>query len=148
MQALPHLYRVSGAAVPHGTVAVAAAGVGELQTTPPPQYGGPEGYWGPETLLLAAVADCYLFSFRAVASASKQDWQSLRCEVEGTLDKDADGIVRIVDVLITARLAAPATADSARLQTLLEKAKRVCLVSNSLKAVVRLESHISAAAAA
>lgn len=34
-------------------------------TAPPVQFGGDGKEWSPEDLFVAAVADCYLFSFKA-----------------------------------------------------------------------------------
>jgi organic hydroperoxide reductase OsmC/OhrA len=32
------------------------------------QLGGPGGQWSPETLLVAAAAECFILTFRAVAA--------------------------------------------------------------------------------
>lgn len=139
MEKLPHHYRVAAAGGSDGVVTVRADALPELETTPPPQYGGPGGYWSPETLLLAAVADCYLLSFRAVARASQLEWESLSCAVEGTLDRDADGVTRFTDIVLKPRLSLSAEADAERAQAVLAKAKRACLVSNSLNSHMTLE---------
>ena len=41
------------------------------------------------TLLIAAVADCFILTFRAVARASRFEWISLGCTVDGVLDRAA-----------------------------------------------------------
>mgnify|MGYP003339189807 CR=1 FL=1 len=55
------------------------------------------------SLLCAAVADCFVLSFRAVARASKLDWTHLDCHVEGTLDR-AEGTTRFTRYLTRATL--------------------------------------------
>lgn len=138
MQNLPHHYNVAAAGEPEGSVTVSSATLPDLATTPPPEFGGPTGFWSPETLLLASVADCYLLSFRAVARASKLDWSALRCDVSGHLEKDAAGVVRFTRIELRPVLTLAADADADRAEAVMQKAKRACLVSNSLNADIHM----------
>lgn len=141
MHPYPHSYRTSTAGTAEGPVAVASPGLPDLATTPPPQFGGPEGYWSPETLLCAAVSNCFVLSFRAVARASKFEFKHLDCQVEAILDR-VDGTTRFTRYLTRATLTVPAGTDRGRAQTLLEKAEHVCLVSNSLNGERELHCEI------
>ena len=135
MQPLPHHYHAAIDAAPGaGNLTVESSGLPDLATNAPTEYDGPGDQWSPETLLMAAVADCYVLSFRAIASASNLQWQNLRCDVDGTLDK-ADRIVRFTELRIRAHLQLPADGES-RAGRILEKAKEICLVTNSLIADV------------
>ena len=58
-----------------------AAALPPIMAASPPQFGGPPGRWSPETLLVAAVADCYILSFRAIAKATKLPWDAIECAV-------------------------------------------------------------------
>ncbi len=131
MQPYPHRYDAHAAAEPAGDVRVCAEGLPDLATAPPPEYGGPGGRWSPETLFVAAAADCFILTFRAVAAASKLDWRRLTCDAEGILDR-ADGVVRFTALALRARLAVPAGVDPERAKRLLGKAERACLITNSL----------------
>jgi organic hydroperoxide reductase OsmC/OhrA len=133
MHPYPHLYTVQATAVPAGDVPVAASGLPTLQTAPPAEFDGPGDRWSPETLLCAAVADCFVLSFRAVARASKLDWTGLDCRVEGKLDR-VDGRTFFTALVVHASLKVPAGTDPERATRLLEKAEHVCLISNSLVA--------------
>src|SRR6266567_9090142 len=44
----------------------------------PPQFGGLEGRWSPEDLLLCAIASCYTTTFRALAEYSKFEYHGPR----------------------------------------------------------------------
>ena len=114
-----------------------------LTTAPPAEFDGPGDRWSPETLLCAAVADCFLLSFRAIARAAKFDWHGLECRVEGTLDR-VDGRTRFTAIVVQARLQVPAGTAEHRAQRLVEKAEHVCLISNSLVATRRVETTIVA----
>ena len=141
MHPFPHQYTVQAAAQPEGDVLVSAAGLATLETAPPAEFDGPGDRWSPETLLVAAVADCFLLSFRGVARANKFEWHSLDCSVEGTLNK-VEGRTRFTHMVARATLRVPAGTDEAKAKQLLERAEHVCLISNSLVAERSIESTI------
>ena len=132
MQAYPHHYTVhAAAAAAEGTVVVGSDGLPALTTAPPAQFGGPGDQWSPETLLVAAAADCFILTFRAIATGSKLAWRRLDCDAEGTLDR-SDGVVRFTALHLRARLLIPTGGDVERARRLVEKAETSCLVTNSL----------------
>jgi organic hydroperoxide reductase OsmC/OhrA len=131
MHPFPHHYVVSARGAVRGDVAVSAPGLPTLDTAPPPQFGGPEDRWSPETLLAGAVADCFILTFRAVARASGFDWQRLDCRVDAVLDR-VEGQSRFVHYTTLATLTLAPGSDEARARALLSKAEQGCLVANSL----------------
>lgn len=145
MQQLPHHYVVDAEGQASGNVTVTAEGLPALATDAPAEFGGPGDRWSPETLMMAAVADCFILSFRAVARASKFDWEALSCEVTGILDKQ-DGAIRFTELVVRPSLTLADGADREKAERLLEKAKKVCLISNSMTASTRLELDIREAA--
>ena len=128
-------------------VKVAPIALPPLESTPPPEFDGPEGYWSPETLLLASVADCYSLSVRAIARASRLEWQDLSVDVEGVLDR-VDGVTRFVHLVLRPRLVLAEGQKETLARTVLEKAERACLISNSLNAVRELQPSIEMTAGA
>ena len=87
MQAFPHHYTVEASGSGTGDVELKADGLPTLRSVSPIQFDGPGDRWSPETLLVAAVGDCLILTFRAVARASGFAWTSLECDVTGTLDR-------------------------------------------------------------
>ena len=69
MQNFPHHYQVTATCGVEDNIAVTSADLPSLQTNSPPEFDGPPGLWSPETLLTAAVANCFILTFRAVARA-------------------------------------------------------------------------------
>ena len=57
----------------------------------PPQFGGLEGRWTPEDLLLAALAGCFVTTFRVIAGYSKFEYIDLHVEAEGAVGKAESG---------------------------------------------------------
>lgn len=141
MQGLPHNYLVSASGTSQGEVMVTSEGLPAISTTPPPQFGGPEGHWSPETLMMAAVVNCYVLSFRAVARASKLEWKNLDCEVDGVLDK-VDGVNSFTRLVIRPRLTLEDEGQRQRAERCLEKAGSICLITNSMKSEKVVEPQI------
>jgi organic hydroperoxide reductase OsmC/OhrA len=146
MHDFPHRYHVSAATETAGNVVLSSSGIPDLVSNAPAEFDGPGDRWSPETLLVAAVADCFILSFRAIARASRFDWESLTCGVDGTLDR-IDRVTQFTKFDVTAELRVPAGSDESKAMRLLEKAEQACLITNSLKAGSHLETRIIAGAA-
>ena len=139
MQDFPHHYRVAANAVPDSDVSLSAEKLETLASAPPQEFGGPGDRWSPETLLVAAVADCFILSFRAIAKASKLSWLSLSCDVEGTLER-VEGTTKFTEFNVNATLNVPADMDEQRARRILEKAEESCLITNSLSGATHLHA--------
>lgn len=141
MQDLPHCYKVSANAENDSPVIVSSAGLPSLQTAGPPEFGGPGDVWSPETLLVAAVADCFVLTFRAMARASRLEWTSLGCKVSGTLDKIGK-VTQFTGFDVDVDLMVPQGTDASKANRLLQKAEHHCLITNSLKADSKLVARV------
>jgi organic hydroperoxide reductase OsmC/OhrA len=53
-----------------------------IHFTAPPQFGGLEGRWTPEDLLLTALASCFTTTFHAIAGCSRFEYTDLAVEEE------------------------------------------------------------------
>jgi len=136
MKDLPHRYMASARSVASAeNVSLESPGLTGFESAGPAEFDGPGTLWSPETLVPVAVADCFILSFRAVAAASRFEWLEIACEVTGVLDK-ADRAMRFTEFQLRATLQVAAAVDEARALRVLEKAERVCLISNSLIADV------------
>lgn len=121
---------------------LSSPGLPELATAPPAEFGGPGDLWSPETLLVGAVANCFILSFRAIARASKLEWQELSCQVEGVLDR-IEGKTLFTELNLAVRLQIAADTDKVRAQRILEKAEETCLITNSMSARIELTTEIA-----
>jgi organic hydroperoxide reductase OsmC/OhrA len=92
-------------------------------------------------LLVGAVADCFILTFRALADSSQVPWTSLRCDAVGTVDR-IERVTRFSEIILRARLQVPDGTDQEKARRVLEKAERSCLISNSLSVPVHLEADI------
>jgi len=123
MHPYPQLYSAHASGGAAGDVALESSGLSALTTAPPAEFDGPGDRWSPGTLLVGAVADCIVLGFRAVARASRFDWNSLECGVDGTLER-LEGASRFTRITVQATLRVLAGTDHDRAVKLLEKAER------------------------
>jgi peroxiredoxin-like protein len=111
----------------------------------PPEFGGEPGLWTPEHLLLAAVSTCFVATLRAVAEASKLEFDGVECPVEGRIEK-LEGGFKFSRITLRPVVTIHREDDRERTGRVLEKAERACLVSRSLECTLMLESttHVAA----
>jgi organic hydroperoxide reductase OsmC/OhrA len=147
MHPYPHLYRVTAAAAAAGNIQLVSGRLAPLRSDSPAEFDGPGDLWSPETLLVGAVGDCFILTFRAIARASGLPWVSLTCDVAGTLER-IDHVTQFTRFDVTARLTVDAAGDADHARRLLEKAERDCLITNSLKGEVHFDAVIDVAPAA
>ena len=144
MHSFPHKYQVSAVATTDGDVILSGDSIPDIASQPPAQFNGPGDRWSPESLLMAAVADCFTLSFRAIAAASKIPFEKLDVTVDGVLD-NVDKKMRFTEIDITANLVIPADVDASRAERLLTMAEQSCLVTNSLNVECHLKASVSQA---
>lgn len=132
MQAMPHHYRVSAEGGAEGLIDLDSPGLDRLKTDAPGEFGGSGDYWSPETLLVGAVANCFILTFRALARQSGLAWSGLTVSADGCLDHAGNGL-RFTHFGIVARLRL-GDGDEGTARQLLEKAEQHCLITNSLSA--------------
>lgn len=109
----------------------------------PPQFGGLEGRWSPEDLLLSAVAGCFTTTFRAIADYSKLEYKDLEVAVEGVVRKVKTGY-EFAEIVIRPKLTISNSVDRSQADRLLQKAKRLCLVSRAVTTPQKFEPKIQA----
>jgi organic hydroperoxide reductase OsmC/OhrA len=141
MSDLPHLYSVKSVGTATGTLRSSGDNLPDITVAPPLQFGGPGDQWSPEDLLMAAVANCFVLSFRAISSASKLVWRSIDCEAVGTLNKVERNIL-FTNVTTKVRLVIPAVESKERAEKILIKAEQACLITNSMSCDLQLECEV------
>jgi peroxiredoxin-like protein len=112
-----------------------------IHFTAPPQFGGLEGRWTPEDLLMTALASCFTTTFHAIAGYSKFEYTDLAVEAEGTVSKTDNGYC-FSEIVIRPSLMIPNEEQRERAVGLLHKAKALCLVSRALATAQKFEARI------
>jgi organic hydroperoxide reductase OsmC/OhrA len=112
-----------------------------IHFTAPPQFGGFEGRWSPEDLLLSAIVACYTTTFRALAEYSKFPYTDLEVEAQGTVRKVESGYM-FGEIKVRPILTVSDEEAQPRAWRLLEKVKRLCLVSRALSVSLNYEPRV------
>ncbi len=141
MASFPHEYKVSTGGGPAGVLPVKSEGLPTLETNAPPAFGGPEGYWSPETMVTGAVANCLILTFRALAASAKLEWTNLDVDCAGEVDKSADGL-KFTKFTLKAELTIAGDTDEDKARKTLESAKKYCLITASLDAETELDTEV------
>jgi organic hydroperoxide reductase OsmC/OhrA len=102
-----------------------------IHFTAPLQFGGLEGRWTPEDLLLTAIGSCFATTFRALADYSKLAYADLEVEVSGSVQKVSSGYsfreINTRPLLTTLR-----EDDHEPALRLLHKTQELCLITRTL----------------
>lgn len=144
MQPFPHRYTISATAGPGGDVALTGERLPKLLSASPREFDGPGDRWSPETLVVGAVADCFVLTFRSIATLSKFSWTTLTCTASGTLDR-VDRVTQFTGFSMTASLEIPDGTNEDDAKRLLRRAEQVCLITNSLKGSCHLDVDVRVA---
>lgn len=103
-------------------------------------YFGNENCVDPESLLIAALANCHMLTFLAVANKQKIRVLKYRDEAVGILDKNAEGRPAVTKVTLNPKIEFEPentpTADA--LAKMHEKSHKACFIANSLKTEVEI----------
>ena len=107
----------------------------------PAEFGGEPGVWTPEQFLLASVGSCFIETFKAVAKASKLDFQGVEVSVEGAIEKEPEGW-RFTKIIIRPALIIYNDETQELGLRLLAKTERSCLVVRSLSSQIQMQPKI------
>lgn len=121
---------------------VRSANLPTLEVAAPPEFQGHKGAWTPEHLYVASVSACFMTTFLAIAQNSKLEIVSFSAKARGKLEKLEGVGFQITEIVIKPKLVINFSQDLERAKRIIEKAEKNCLISNSIKTVVKLEPEI------
>lgn len=133
MKAFPHTYAAAASADPTGNVICSLNNGSRVEVAPPVEFDGAGDVWSPEELLMAAVANCLVLSFKSIARAYDLNWLHIECAADGQLEK-VERKVQFTGVHTRVKLILPSGEDSDKAKRILEKAEDTCFITNSLSA--------------
>lgn len=119
-----------------------AEGLPAVAVAAPPEFQGEEGTWTPEHLFVASVNACFLTTFLAIAENSKLKIVKFSSKARGKLEKSDVSGYQITEIVLKPELVIGAAKDLDRAARILQKAEKNCLISNSIKSVVKLEPEV------
>ena len=112
-------------------IAKADSAPNAIHFTAPVSFGGIDGRWTPEDLLLGAIASCFTTTFRAIADHAKFEYVDLQMEVTGTIVRNDPGY-GFAGILIRANLTVASPESQQLAIKLLQSAEARCVVARAL----------------
>jgi len=114
----------------------------KIEVATPPEFAkGVPGIWSPEHLFVASVNSCLMTTFLAIAEYSKLDFNHFECNATGILDK-IEGKFMVSEITLQVKLEIEDPLQEDRALRIIEKSEKACLISNSIKTNIKLESEI------
>ncbi len=110
--------------------------------TPLPFPKGVEGIWSPEHLLTASVVSCFMTTFLAIAENFKLEFSNFSCNSAGKLEQ-VEGKYLMTEITLNPELTIKNEADKDKAERVLQKSEAACLISNSIKSKVILQTKIN-----
>lgn len=118
-----------------------------LEVATPPEFPkGISGIWSPEHLFTAAVNSCLMTTFLAIAENSQLAFSQFSCNAKGKLEQ-VEGKFMMTEVFLEVALTIDNEDQRERAERVVQKAEAACLISNSIKSHVHLNTQISIATA-
>lgn len=112
-----------------------------IHFTAPTEFGGMEGRWTPEELLLAAIAACYTTTARAIAGNAQFNFTDLQVEASGTVRKGESGY-SFSQIVLRPNLKIASAEEREQALDLLRRAEKLCLVSRAIGTTVTFEPQL------
>ncbi|CAG0976876.1 MAG: OsmC family peroxiredoxin [Bacteroidetes bacterium] len=110
--------------------------------TPPEFEKGIPGIWSPEHLFTASILSCFMTTFLAIAEYSKFEFKDFSCSAQGTLEK-VEGKFLMTEIILKPVLVVADITQKEKAERILQKSETACLISNSIKTRVHLETEIT-----
>lgn len=120
---------------------IAASNRPPLDVATPAEFGGHEGIWTPEDLLLAAVNSCIMTTFLYYSAKADFKLVDYHSTAEGIVELTAKGLAF---TRIAVRPQIVVVSESARnhAEHTIRRAEEHCLISNSVRCEVVVEPHV------
>ncbi|MDQ3364676.1 MAG: OsmC family protein [Myxococcota bacterium] len=136
----PHQYSASVRRTFASRARVEAPPRVSLHGGPSSEFDGDAAAWSPEHLLLSSLGTCMLTTFEAFAARDGIELVRWDATVNGTVERTPEGLM-FTSVVLSIDMAI--TGDVAKVEATLEDSKQYCLVLNSLRVPVVIETEIA-----
>ena len=107
----------------------------------PPEFGGHEGFWTPEDLFVASIEVCTMTTFLWFIKKEKIELKSYSSEAEGVAEL-VENTFQFSKLIINLKIGITKKDDEIKIEKIIKKVPRICLVSKSTKCDVILKTEI------
>lgn len=122
---------------------ISADGMKNIEVATPPEFAkGVAGIWSPEHLFVASVNICLMTTFLAIAENSNLQFTSFKSHAKGKLEK-VDGKFMMTEIELNPEVVVTEEKDIERGRRILDKSEQNCLISNSVKSKIILNTSVT-----
>jgi len=114
----------------------------DINVACPPEFGGHPGIWSPEDIFLASVEICTMTTFLWYVNKENLSIKSYGSKANGTVEISG-GVFQFSSITIKVRIGISSKDDRSRVEKMMKKVERACLITNSIRTDVNIESDIS-----
>lgn len=107
----------------------------------PPEFGGHPGLWSPEDLFVASVEVCLLTTFLWYVNKEDIKITSYTSEAVGTAEM-IKGVFKFSLIHVEINIELSDEKEYRKIEHILKKVKRSCLISNSIETEISIDSKI------
>jgi organic hydroperoxide reductase OsmC/OhrA len=100
-----------------------------------PEFGGPEGEWSAEHLFLSSIISCFMSTYLSFVNKIKIENTGFECTATGQVEM-TDGKYKFTYIHIYPKAFVGNDLDVERAKVAMEKAKKYCLIFNSVNAEI------------
>lgn len=111
----------------------------DINVACPPEFGGHPGIWSPEDIFLASVEICTMTTFLWYVNKENLSIKSYDSEANGTVEMSG-GVFQFSSITIKVRIGISSEDDRSRVEKMMKKVERACLITNSIRTDVNIES--------
>ena len=115
-----------------------------IHFTAPKEFGGLEGRWTTEELLLAALAGSFTTTLRTIAGSMEFDFTDLQVDASGTVRKSGFGYT-FSEIVIRPTVKIASSKERDRALELLKKSENLCFASGVIGTPLKFEPKIEVA---
>ena len=125
-------------------VEAGSTGKPSLNIMPPPEFGGEEGHWSPEDLLVSAVESCLLLTTLHMVNTMGINLVSYSSSARGEMGKTAEGL-RIQGINVSIQAMVGSYEDVDKMQKAVATAEKYCPVNAAISCPITAEAEVTAA---
>jgi len=120
---------------------LSSVGKPDIHIACPPEFGGHKNIWSPEDLFLASVEVCIMTTFLWFVKKNNISFKSYLSSSKGYVKLD-NGRFRFYKIDINVKIAIDEKTDKEKIEIILKKVKRACLISNSISSEIAIFTEI------
>ena len=120
---------------------IKANGKPEIEVACPPEFGGHPNIWSPEDFFLGSVEICTMTTFLWFTNKEQLNLKFYKSKATGTVEL-VDRVFQFSSIKIKVKVGVFSDEDRIRVEKILKKVERACLITNSIKTKIYIEPEI------